>query len=474
MARLPVVAIVGRPNVGKSTLFNCLTRSRDSLVADEPGVTRDRQYGLGAVGERPYIVVDTGGLADGDDPITRLIAEQVALAIEEASLLLFVVDARAGLTAADQRICADLRRQGKPLLLVVNKTDGLDPDSVSAEFHALGLGDPMAISAAHRRGIKALGEAFCERLSQTPGAGLSEDPDADRSGDAAAISIAVIGRPNVGKSTLVNRLTGSDRVVAHDMPGTTRDSVRVPFTLGDQAYVLIDTAGVRRRARVDDGVEKLSVLKTLEALASCEVAVLMIDARDAVTDQDAHLLGLMLDSGRAIVLAVNKWDGLDAEQRRLVKEGLERRLSFIDFAEKVFVSARHGSGLGELMAAIRAAYRSARLNMSTPMLTRILAEAVQRHPPPLVHGRRIKLRYAHQGGQSPPRIIIHGNQTEALPDQYKRYLARTYRNALDLQGTPIVIELRSGENPFKGIKNALTPRQQRRRKRLIRHVKGKR
>ena len=461
---LPVIAIVGRPNVGKSTLFNALTRTRDALVADRPGVTRDRNYGIGRVGERPYVLIDTGGLSNDSDDIVRLTGGQAAAAMEEAHVVLFVVDAREGLNAEDERIAAQLRARGKPVVLVANKTDGLDSASAVVEFHTFGFNSVAAVSAAHRRGLRPMVAAALEHAPP------SEDGDT-RESDRDAIRVAIVGRPNVGKSTLVNRLTGSERVVAHDLPGTTRDSVKVPFSRGGQDFVLVDTAGLRRRARVDDTVEKFSAVKTLEAINACQVVVLMVDASDGVTDQDAHLLGLVLDAGRAVVIAANKWDGLEGSWRTRVRAEMERKLRFVDFAPVLTISALHGSGLTELLAAVRRAHESATADLATPALTRVLHTAVERTPPPAVRGRRIRLRYAHQGGSAPPRIVIHGNQTEHLPDSYRRYLERMFREAFQLSGTPVAIELRTGDNPFKGRRNTLTPRQQRKRKRLMRRVK---
>lgn len=466
---LPVIAIVGRPNVGKSTLFNALTRSRDALVADRPGVTRDRNYGLGRIGERRYVLIDTGGLSDAPQGIARLTSDQAHTAIGEADVLLFMVDARAGLNAEDERIAAQLRTTGKPLVLVPNKVDGLDEAAATAEFHALGFDTVAPVSAAHRRGLRAMADAALAR------AGASGAPTRDEEAhDPGAIRVAVVGRPNVGKSTLVNRLTGSNRVVTHDTPGTTRDSVQVPFERDGQAFVLIDTAGLRRRARVQDEVEKFSAIKTIKAIDASQVVVLMLDARDGVTDHDAHLLGLALDAGRAVVIAANKWDGLTGDQRARLRSELDRRLRFVDFARILMTSALHGSGLTELLAAVRRAHAAATADLSTPDLTRVLHAAVERTPPPLVHGRRIKLRYAHQGGSTPPRIVIHGNQTESVPEHYRRYLERVFREAFDLFGTPVVLELRTGENPFKGRRNTLTPHQQRKRERLMRKVKKRR
>ena len=434
----PVIALVGRPNVGKSTLFNRLTRSRDALVADLPGLTRDRKYGSGKVGEKPYIVVDTGGLS-GEEGVDEVMADQVYQAISEASMVMFVVDARDGLTPGDEIIAAQLRNYNKPIQLVVNKTEGFDEDVATAEFQSMGLGMPHAIAAAHGRGVSRLMDAVLEDLP------TYVEPEEDEEG---GIKVAIIGRPNVGKSTLVNRLLGEERVVAFDMPGTTRDSVFIPFQQEGREYTLIDTAGVRRRGKVHETIEKFSVIKALQAIDAANVVVLVIDAHEGVTDQDATLAGFVLDSGRAMVLAVNKWDGLSAEQRDKNRSELQRRLAFLDFAETHYISALHGSGVGHLFESVDEAYDCATMNLSTPWLTRILEDAVAQHQPPLIRGRRIKLRYAHQGGKNPPLIIIHGNQTDSVPNAYKRYLVNTYRKVLKLHGTPVRIEFKGGSNPF--------------------------
>jgi GTP-binding protein len=466
---LPVIALVGRPNVGKSTLFNALTRTRDALVADLPGLTRDRQYGYLRTGGRRAVVVDTGGLVEAAAPIERLMAGQTARAIDEADRVLLVVDGRAGLTAADEHVAALLRRSAKPVVLVVNKAEGLDPDVVAADFQRLGLERIVAVSAAHAQGLDSLvGRAL---------AGMDESQDATAvaadAGESAAIRVAVIGRPNVGKSTLINRLVGEERVVAFDEPGTTRDSVFVPFERDGQHYVLIDTAGVRRRARVEDAVEKFSVVKALQAIEAANVVIGVLDAHDTVAEQDASLLGIAAEQGRALVIAVNKWDGIETGQREQIRAGLDLRLAFLPFAPVHFISARHGSGVGELMTSVHAAYRAAMREMATPALTRALEQAVATHQPPLVRGRRIKLRYAHQGGRNPPVVVVHGNQTEHVPDAYRRYLENYFRKRFRLQGTPMRIEFRTDENPYAGRRNELTPRQQRKRKRLMRRVKGK-
>jgi GTPase len=465
---LPVIALVGRPNVGKSTLFNRLTRTRDALVADQPGLTRDRKYGEGKIGERAYVVVDTGGLSGERDALDRLMAQQARQAIQEADLTLFLVDTREGLTATDQGIAEELRRLGKPVLVVANKTDGLDEASATAEFHMLALGEPQPISAAHGRGIERLMRAALERLP--PAEELPAPPPEQAEGEGK-IRIAVIGRPNVGKSTLVNRLLGEERVLAYDRPGTTRDTIEVPFERDGRDYVLIDTAGVRRRSRITEVVEKFSVIKALQAIEAAHVAVAVLDAREGVTEQDAGLIGFVIDAGRALVVAVNKWDHLPPEQRTNVRRELDVKLPFIDFARVHFISALHGTGVGELMRSVEEAYTSGARKLPTPQLTRILEDAVQRNQPPMSRGRRIKLRYAHQGGHNPPTIVIHGTQTEAVPDTYRRYLAKSFRQALGLTGTPVRIELRSGPNPYEGRKNPPTRRQIQRRKRLMRHVK---
>ncbi|MFM1892749.1 MAG: hypothetical protein RLZ44_1826 [Pseudomonadota bacterium] len=460
---LPVIALVGRPNVGKSTLFNRLTGTRDALVADQPGLTRDRQYGIGRLGSRPYLVVDTGGIGGDLEGVEALMVQQVSRAIAAADHVLLLLDAREGLTAADQAIGAELRRTGKPITLVVNKAESLDPATAAADFHALGLGEPIPIAAAHGRGVKALINSVLESLPP-PAEGAAEPV-------TQGVKIAVVGRPNVGKSTLVNRLLGEERVIAFDQPGTTRDSIRIPFERDGKAYTLIDTAGVRRRARVAEAIEKFSVIKTLQAIEEANVVLLVLDAQQGITEQDAGLAGHVVDSGRALVVAINKWDGLAPEARERIKSELQRKLPFLDFAEWRYVSALHGSGVGKLLEAVDQAHAAAVRDLRTPELTRILEDAVAEHQPPLVRGRRIKLRYAHQGGKNPPIIVIHGNQTEAVSAAYQRYLVGRFRKALGLAGTPIRIEFRSGENPYQGRRNTLSPRQQQKRKRLLRHVK---
>lgn len=460
----PVIALVGRPNVGKSTLFNRLTKSRDALVADQPGLTRDRKFGDGKLGDRDYIVVDTGGLSGDDTGIDGLMASQSWQAVEDSDKILFIVDARSGLTAEDDNIARRLRATGKDVHLVVNKTDGLDADVVTAEFYALGLGEPIAIAAAHGRGVnQMLSHVFTDLPEEEP-----EDEEKDKS-----IRIAIVGRPNVGKSTLVNRILGEERVVAYDLPGTTRDSIYLPFERDAQAYTLIDTAGIRRRARVKEAIEKFSIIKAMQAIEDSHVVIMLLDGQEGITDQDATLFGFILDSGRALVIAVNKWDGLDVEQKDKVKHELDYKLPFLSFAKIHYISALHGSGVGNLFKSVLKAHESATRDLSTNQLTELLEELVRAHQPPMVKGRRIKLRYAHQGGRNPPVIVIHGNQTEALPDAYRRYLINSFQKYLKLQGTPIRIELKSGKNPFQGKKNILSKRQLDKRKRLRKFTSGK-
>ncbi len=454
----PVIALVGRPNVGKSTLFNRLTRSRDALVADQPGLTRDRKFGEGRVGDRPYIVVDTGGLSGEARGLDGLMASQAWQAVQDADIVLFLVDARAGLTPEDQNIADRLRSLGKPVHLVVNKTDGLHEEVVTAEFHALGLGEPHPIAAAHGRGVRALMETV---LAELP-----EEVAEDEAEQQAGIRIAIVGRPNVGKSTLVNRILGEERVVAYDLPGTTRDSIYLPFERDGQTYTLIDTAGIRRRSRVSEAVEKFSIIKAMQAIEDANVVIMLLDGTEGITEQDATLFGFILDSGRALVVAVNKWDGLEAEQKDKIRRELDRKLPYLQFAKIHFISALHGSGVGNLFGSVLKAYESAMRDLSTHRLTEILEGLVQAHAPPLVKGRRIKLRYAHQGGRNPPLIVIHGTQTEAVPDVYRRYLSNGFQKALKLVGTPLRIEFKSGKNPFAGRKNVLTRRQLEKRKRL--------
>lgn len=460
---LPVVALVGRPNVGKSTLFNALTRTRDAIVADRPGVTRDRHHGVCRSFSRPFLLVDTGGLSDFEQELPKLAARQAQTAISDADVVVFVLDARDGLTPYDRQIGQALRRAGKRVLLAVNKTDGLDEDVASAEFSELGLGEPHTLSAAHNRGISGLSDLIIDALP--------EQTDRVEEVDPERLRIAVIGRPNVGKSTLVNRLIGEERVVASDEPGTTRDAIRVPFERDGRRYLLIDTAGIRRRGRVDDAVEKFSVIKTLQAMEQAQIALVLLDAHEGVTDQDATVLGHALDAGRALVVVVNKWDGLQPDERERVQAQLSRKLAFVAWAETVFISARHGSGLAELMKAIGRAHASATHEFTTHDLTEVVTMAFETAQPPVVRGRTAKLRYAHQGGRMPPRIVLHGSRLSTLPDSYKRYLENFLRRHYRLVGTPVRLDFRDGDNPFAGRINPLTERQKAKRKRLIRHVK---
>lgn len=435
----PVVALIGRPNVGKSTLFNALTRSRDALVADLPGLTRDRQYGEGRVGDRPYLVVDTGGLAEETDELRALSARQTRQAIAEADSVIFLVDARVGLLANDREIAEDLRRRGTRVALCVNKAEGVDPHIALAEFHALGFSSLFAISAAHQKGLEAL---MAEVLSPFPA-----DPEPSETAEHIP-RIAVAGRPNVGKSTLINALLGEERVVVSNQPGTTRDSVEVILEHQDRRYAVIDTAGVRRHARVSDAIEKFSVIKTLQAIDRANVVILVLDARQTVSDQDASLAGHVLDQGRALVLAVNKWDGLPESERAWIRREVERKLPFLGFAKPHFISALQGLRVKELLPAVDRAFASARRELPSPQLNKVLRRAVEAVPPPIGRGRRIRLKYAHQGGRNPPLIVIHGSQTDAVPDSYRRYLANAFRAAFKLEGTPVRIDLQSGFNPF--------------------------
>lgn len=472
--RLPVVALIGRPNVGKSTLFNVLTATRDALVADVPGLTRDRQYGYAEHDGRRFLVVDTGGITrDADDPaIAERVQAQTRLAIDEADVLCLLVDARAGLTAEDRRIADELRRAGRygeqPVLMVVNKSEGLQGATAASEFFELGLEEWVGIAAAHKQGTGRLLNWLVEHL---PPEQASAEPDTEPGAAVKPIRVALVGRPNAGKSTLMNRLLGEERVLASEKPGTTRDSVAVPFERDGQAWVLVDTAGMRRRSKIDEDIEKLSVLKTLEAVEDAQVVIAMIDAQAGIAAQDVRLIGLVAERGRALVVAINKWDGLDDSDKARLHSELDRKLPFLDYARKIEVSALHGTGVGKLLKASRSALIAARREMATPDLTRELEAAVHRHPPPAVTGRRIKLRYAHQGGHNPPVIVIHGNQTEKLPRDYRRYLVNHFRDAFNLHGTPIRLEFRTGDNPYKGKRNKLTPRQQRSRKRMMRHHK---
>lgn len=460
---LPVVAIVGRPNVGKSTLFNRLTKSRDALVVNLPGVTRDRQYGQGKLGSKPYIVIDTGGIGEGEEGIDSPMTNQSRLAMHEADVILFVVDGRAGVTAADEDIAHFIRQLEKPVYLIVNKTDGIDENVAVSDFYSLALDEPFAIAAEHGRGVTSLMEVVCDTFPD------DEVEEAKNTG----IKVAIIGKPNVGKSTLVNRMLGEERVVVYDQAGTTRDTIEIPLERNGQDYTIIDTAGIRRRGKVTETVEKFSVVKALQAIESANVVLYVIDARENVSDQDLSLLGFILDAGRSLVIAINKWDGLSVEERAEIKEEIDRRLAFVSFAKHHTISALHGTGVGDLFDYIQQAYDSAMQDMSTSRLTSLLEIALQENPPPLAGGRRIKLRYANPGGHNPPIIVLHGNQTEKVPNSYKRYLMNFYRKALKLVGTPLRLQFKTSDNPFKGRHNKLTPRQEYKRKRAKKIFKKK-
>ncbi len=458
---IPVIALVGRPNVGKSTIFNRLTRTQHALVADFPGLTRDRQYGDAVFENKPFIVVDTGGIGVEDRAVDALMLKQSALALEEADVIFFVVDGRSGLNAMDHDIAMRLRKISKTIYVIVNKIEGLDESIACADARSLGFAVVHGISAAHGQGIVPL-------LKHVT---ASFEPAVVETEDSSLVKIAFAGRPNVGKSTLINRLLGEERVVVYDLPGTTRDSISIPFERDGQAYHLIDTAGVRRRSRVDEKIEKFSVIKTLQAIKAANVCVMMLDAQEGLTDQDLHVLGFIIESGKALVIAVNKWDGLDEYTKDQVRQALERRLHFASFAKIRFISALYGRGLKVLFSDIMDAYTSATQGLSTPKLTRLLQLLTNKHPPPLVNGRRIKLRYAHAGGQNPPIIVIHGNQLDSIPEHYKRYLSKAFTEQLSLIGTPLKLEFKDNFNPFKDKKNQLTDRQVRHKQRLMKRVK---
>jgi GTP-binding protein len=440
----PVIALVGRPNVGKSTLFNRLTRSRDALVADLPGLTRDRHYGEGRIGERPFLVIDTGGFEPvAKEGIMHEMALQTRQAVAEADVVVFIVDGRQGLTPHDKTITDYLRKSGRSVMLVVNKSEGMKYTSVTADFYELGMGDPYVISAAHGDGVhdlvnEALDIAFASRPNEP-----EELEPADH-----GFKIAIVGRPNVGKSTLINTLVGEQRVIAFDMPGTTRDAIEVPFERDGKKFTLIDTAGIRRRGKIFEAIEKFSVVKTMQSISDANVGILLLGAPQDLAEQDAHIAGFILESGRALVVAVNKWDGLQTDQRDQVKNDLDRKLDFLGFAKTHFVSALRGTGITQLMKSVESAYAAATANLSTPRLTRALQEAVEKQEPKRKGTSRPKMRYAHQGGQNPPIIVIHGNALEGITEPYKRYLEKHFRETFNLVGTPLRIELRSGKNPF--------------------------
>lgn len=482
----PTIALVGRPNVGKSTLFNKLTRTQDALVADLPGLTRDRQYGDGKVGGWPYLLVDTGGLTGAPDSLDAAMADQTLSAVREADLVVFLVDGRAGLVSVDEEIADVLRRQAQHVVLCVNKIDGIGEDKAQLDFHQLGFDGMVPIAASHNRGVHQLVDELADyfeipeeerveasrkrrnkRKKVEGEEGFDPHKKAYQAREDEEIRITFVGRPNVGKSTLINRLIGEDRVIAYDQPGTTRDSVSIPFERAGKEYTLIDTAGVRRRGKVSEKVEIFSIIKTMQAIDKSNVCVMLLDGSDGLTEQDLSLLSYIIDKGRALVVAVNKWDSLDNEQREAVREDLERRVEFLKFTRIHFISALQGSGVGDLFKSINRAYSSAFTDLSTPQLTRMLEVVVAQHQPPMVNGRRIKLRYAHQGGQNPPIIVIHGKQALKVPKSYQRYLVNHFTKALRLFGTPLRIEFRQDDNPFqetKRVKPVLDKAEQKKRK----------
>lgn len=438
---VPLIALVGRPNVGKSTIFNVLTRTRDALVADQPGLTRDRQYGEGKVGDRPYNVLDTGGLSGDDNQMDNLIAEQAWIAAEESDLIFFIVDGRSGTTAFDEDIADRLRRMGKPVIVVVNKAEGISPEVIVGEFYSLGLGEPVAISASHNQGLYELMLSAYERI-EFPEEKIEEEIEDD------IIRLAVFGRPNAGKSTLINQMLGEERVLASEIAGTTRDSIEIPFTAYDREFILIDTAGVRRRSRVTDLIEKFSVIKSLDALEKANVIVFVFDAKEGLSDQDATLLGAVLDAGKGLILAVNKWDSLSEDEKSWIQQDFSRRFAFIDFTEPLFISALNGQGVLQVIRKSIEIFDQAMREFTTNELSKILEYAVHGHQPPMDKGYAPKLRYAHQGGKNPLKIIIHGNRTQYVKDSYTRYLSNMFRDELKLEGTPVRILYRTNENPY--------------------------
>ena len=459
---IPVIALVGKPNVGKSTLFNRLTRSRDALVANFSGLTRDRKYGCGEMFDRRFVVIDTGGISGEEIGIDMEMAQQSLRAINEADIVLFMVDCREGITSADYLIANTLRRRNATVYLIANKIDGLDPAAALVDFYQLGFSEIFPTTASQGRGIRAIMEVVLERFD-------ANDVVGEDLGDS--IKVGVVGRPNVGKSTLVNRMLGEERVVVFDQPGTTRDSIFIEYERNGQRYILIDTAGVRKRKNIKLAIEKFSIVKTLQSIDASNVALILVDAHEGLVEQDLHLIGSVIDAGRGVVVVINKWDGLNSSQRQNVKTEIERRLRFADFAKVHFVSALHGTGVGKLYESIKTAYLSATLSLSTAKLTSILEGAVETHQPPMIHGRRIKLRFAHSGGRNPPVIIIHGNQTESVPAHYVRYLERFFRKELGLKGTPVKVEFRTGENPYNRVHSGVGQGAKRRIKNVTKYVK---
>ncbi len=459
---VPVIALVGRPNVGKSTLFNCFTHSRDALVADYAGLTRDRLYGEGRCNERRFIVIETGGSNGGEEGLDELMVGQSLQAIEEASLVMLLVDARAGLTGGDEFIVNHLRKVQKPVILDVNKTDGLDAQYALNDFYALGLPEVHAIAASQGRGVQKLLEAALERFT------VPEPSEAEQA-HPNSIKICVAGRPNVGKSTLVNRMLGEDRVVVYDMAGTTRDSIYIPFERRGVHYTLIDTAGIRKRGKTTELVEKFSVVKSLQAIQDSHVVVLLLDAKEGIVEQDLHLLGYVIETGRALVIAINKWDGLDEYAKDEIRQNIRRRFDFVDFAKIHFISALHGTGVGNLYDSVHTAYQSAFKKVPTSKLNQTLERIQNGHQPPTINGRRVKLRYVHIGGHDPPVFVINGKQAEKLPSHDVRYLEKNFRKLLRLEGTPVRIELRDDENPFTDAEQGLDYQQVARRRRILKN-----
>ena len=459
----PVIALIGRPNVGKSTLFNQITKSRDALVADFAGLTRDRKYGDAVFQNKSFIVVDTGGIGESEAGIDSYMAEQSKTAINEADIIVFVVDARAGLLASDEQIARELRTLGKKVYLVANKVDGVHAEAAVVEFYQLGFGEPLHVAASHGRGVAQMLE---DVLADVP-----EDEDPELHDQNTGLRLAVIGRPNVGKSTLVNRLLGEERVVVYDMPGTTRDSIYIPYERNEQKYTLIDTAGVRRKGKVDEMVEKFSIVKTLQAIKDAHVVVVVLDAREGVVEQDLHLIGYALEAGRAMVIAINKWDNMTEYDRKQCKLDVDRRFDFIPWAKVHLISALHGTGVGELYPSIHRAFDSSHLKVSPAKLTQILNDATEAHQPPMISGKRIKMRYAHMGGQNPPTIVVHGNKVDKTPADYRRYLENVFRRVYKLEGTPVRIDFKTSENPFEGRKTQMDERIAARKRRYVQKFK---
>lgn len=459
----PVIALIGRPNVGKSTLFNQITKSRDALVADFAGLTRDRKYGDAVFQNKSFIVVDTGGIGESEAGIDSYMAEQSKTAINEADIIVFVVDARAGLLASDEQIARELRTLGKKVYLVANKVDGVHAEAAVVEFYQLGFGEPLHVAASHGRGVAQMLE---DVLADVP-----EDEDPELHDQNTGLRLAVIGRPNVGKSTLVNRLLGEERVVVYDMPGTTRDSIYIPYERNEQKYTLIDTAGVRRKGKVDEMVEKFSIVKTLQAIKDAHVVIVVLDAREGVVEQDLHLIGYALEAGRAMVIAINKWDNMTEYDRKQCKLDVERRFDFIPWAKVHLISALHGTGVGEMYPSIHRAFDSSHLKVSPAKLTQILNDATEAHQPPMINGKRIKMRYAHMGGQNPPTIIVHGNKVDKTPADYRRYLENVFRRVYKLEGTPVRIDFKTSENPFEGHKSQMDERVAARKRRYVQKFK---